>query len=86
MERFKEETILEFLVQKEFIKLDEENHKYNIYGKQLEKKIPNFLDGCNCIPNWFSPDTRGKRLWKKKLLKGGGKIFKMNKNILIWKH
>ena len=86
METLKEETILEFLVQKEFIKLDEENHKYNIYGKQLEKKIPNFLDDCNCIPNWFSPDTRGKRLWKKKLLKGGGKIFKMNKNILIWKH
>ena len=86
MERFKEETILEFLVQKEFIKLDEENHKYNIYGKQLEEKIPNFLDDCNYTPNWFSPDTRGKRLWKKKLLKGGGKIFKMNKSILIWKH
>ena len=86
MERFKEETILEFLVQKEFIKLDEENYKHNIYGKQLEEKMPNFLDGCNYTPNWFSPDTRGKRLWKKKLLKGGGKIFKMNKNILIWKH
>lgn len=85
MERFKEETILEFLVQKEFIKLDEENHKYNIYGKQLEDKIPNFLDDCNYIPNLFFPDTRGKRLWKKKLLKVGGKIFKMDKNSLIWK-
>ena len=86
MERFKEETILEFLVQKEFIKLDEENHKYNIYGKQLEKKIPNFLDDCNYTLNWFFPDTRGKRLWKKRLLKRGGEIIKMNKNILIWKH
>ena len=85
MERFKEETILEFLVQKEFIKLDEENHKYNIYGKQLEEKMPNFLDGCNYTPNLFFPDTRGKRLWKKKLLKAGGKIFKMDKNSLIWK-
>lgn len=65
METIKEETILEFLVQKEFIKY--------------------FSDDCNYTPNWFSPDTRGKRLWKKKLLKGGGKIFKMNKNILIWK-
>lgn len=35
MERLKEEIILEFLVQKEFIKLDEENHKYNIYGKKV---------------------------------------------------
>ena len=43
METLKEETILEFLVQKEFIKLDEENHKYNIYGKQLEEKILNFF-------------------------------------------
>ena len=43
MERFKEETILEFLVQKEFIKLDEENHKHNIYGKQLEEKLTNIF-------------------------------------------
>ena len=60
---------------------------YNDIKLFLEEELSKaFQDDCNYTPNWFFPDTRGKRLWKKRLLKRGGEIIKMNKNILIWKH
>ena len=91
------ELFEEFLVQKELQELevkrfhhgnpDINNFILNQMQALLEKELAEaFQDDCNYMPNWFFPDTRGKRLWKKKLLKGGGKIIKMDKNSLMWKH
>lgn len=51
----------------------------------MEEVVFSLVEDCNYIPNIFYPNTKGKRLWKKKIIKRGGEFLRFNKHGIVWK-